>query len=180
MRLTGRTKRIVALATVTILTGFASSAWAQNPEMAGTSSGEGISGGPSTAEAQRALQNRIEQQSSGRITLLSFKPTATKFADVELENRVFCLLEFEAQVGFTEPCRWAFQSGGRPLTFNTLKPREQSALVSAMPGASHRSGGGRRKVLTPWLGLVLARDERVDSGWLWQIGHSDADVRCAR
>ena len=65
---------------------------------------------------------------------MNFKPTATKLADVELESRGFCKLEFVAEVGFTEPCRWDLQFGGRPLTFKTLKTGEQSPLASATPG----------------------------------------------
>jgi len=109
-------------------------AGAPGQDVAVTSNGTVLSGGPPPTEARHALQDRIEQESAGRITLLDFKPITTKFADVELEGRTFCEVQFEARIGFTESCRWAIQFGGRPLTFKTLKPGEQSPGVSSMTG----------------------------------------------
>ena len=102
---------------------------AQSPRIAVTSGGEIISGGPSSAEAQQALQNRIDQQSEGRIKLLNFKPTMTKL--VKQDKRGHCEFGFEAQIEFSEPCQWVIQFGGESLTFKTTKPDEAIASVGS-------------------------------------------------
>ncbi len=85
-----------------------------------TSTGEIISGGPSGSQAQRAIESRIEQQSEGKIRLINFRPIKSKFANVELDDRTFCEMEFQADIEFSERCRWSVNYRGRPLTFKTF------------------------------------------------------------
>lgn len=110
------------------------SLFAQRLNMAVTSSGEIISGGPTTEDAKKALEDRITQQSEGKILLLNFQPTNTKMANVDLKDKSYCEYGFEAQIKFLEPCRWAIRNGGKPLTFNLLKPNEQPTAFTSMPG----------------------------------------------
>src|ERR1039458_2826468 len=79
---------------------------AQSPRMMVTSSGEIISGGPILEDAKRAMVERINQQSGGKITLLTFQPKKTKLANVDLKENSYCEFGFEAQIKFAEPCRW--------------------------------------------------------------------------
>jgi hypothetical protein len=65
---------------------------------------------------------------------VSFNPATTREADVELEGRSFCQMEFTAVIEFVEPCRWAIRFGGRPLSFKCLKPGEKNSKASEMPG----------------------------------------------
>lgn len=155
-------------------------AGAPGQDVAVTSNGTVLSGGPPPTEARHALQDRIEQESAGRITLLDFKPITTKFADVELEGRTFCEVQFEARIGFTESCRWAIQFGGRPLTFKTLKPGEQSPGVSSMHGPGHRSFREKRTVLSSWIGLVYPRNERVEASRFRQVRYASGYVGCSK
>jgi hypothetical protein len=120
--------RQIILVVVLVTTGFSfSQVNAQSPRVAVTSRGEIISGGPSPAEAQQALQNRINEQSEGRIKLLNFSPTMTKL--VKQDAKPHCEFGFEAQIEFSEPCRWASQFNSEPLTFKTFRPDETSVLV---------------------------------------------------
>jgi hypothetical protein len=106
---------------------------AQRLNMAITSSGEILSGGPSSEAAQAALAERISQQSEGKILLLSFQPTKTKMATVDLKGKSYCEFGFEAQVEFTGPSRWAIRYDGKPLTFNVLESNQQATVFTSMP-----------------------------------------------
>lgn len=119
---------LVAMALMT------TSLFAQRLNMAVTSSGEIISGGPISEEAKKALEDRISQQAEGKVLLLNFQPTKTKMANVDLKGKSYCEFGFEAQVEFAEPSRWAVRYDGKPLTFNLLKTNQLSTVFTSMPG----------------------------------------------
>ena len=110
------------------------SLFAQRLNMAVTSSGEIISGGPTTEEAKKAFEDRISQLSEGKVLLLNFTPTETKMANVDLKGKSYCEFGFEAQIQFAELSRWAVRYDGKPLTFNLLKTHQPSTVFTSMPG----------------------------------------------
>lgn len=134
MNAKNQTRQIIAILALLIAIILSIQANAQIPRMAVTSSSEIISGGPFLEEARKALENRINQQSEGKISLLDFQSTKTMLANIDLKDKSYCEYGFEAQIGFSEPCRWAIRNGGKPLTFNLLKPNEQATAFTSMPG----------------------------------------------
>jgi hypothetical protein len=80
------------------------------------------SGGPSADEAKRLLQQRIQEQSEGQITLFGFRATGVKALDLELDGKPTCAVEFEAGIEFQSLGVWASGYRGKPLTFVLLKP----------------------------------------------------------
>src|SRR6185436_6737356 len=82
--------------------------------------------GPTPSEAQRALADRIAQQSEGKIILRAFKKEVALEGIMREDgsfqtSRDACTVMFEAQVEVVEPCRWATRFEGKPLAFKTLK-----------------------------------------------------------
>jgi hypothetical protein len=125
--------RTLALAAASVITCLCA---ARGQGLSGAVSQNGViaSGGPGSEAAKRALEGRIEEQAHGQVKLVEFVATGTRESDVEVDGRTFCQVEFAAQIEFAEPCRWAIRFGGRPLTFNCLKPGEHSPRASEMPG----------------------------------------------
>jgi hypothetical protein len=80
------------------------------------------SGGPSADEVKRRLQQRIEEQSEGQITLFGYRQISVKAPDLELGGKPACAVEFEAGIEFQAPGVWASRYRGRPLTFFLIKP----------------------------------------------------------
>ena len=80
------------------------------------------SGGPSAEQVERLLQQRIQEQSEGQITLFGFRQIAVKALDLELNGKMACAVEFEAGIEFQAPGVWASGYHGRPLTFVLIKP----------------------------------------------------------
>jgi hypothetical protein len=113
---------------------FLCAAHGQGLKLAVTQNGTILSGGPGTQEASQALEARIEQQAHGQAKLVEFTVTGTRESDVEVDGRTFCQVDFAAAIEFAQPCRWAIRYGGKPLTFDCLKPGEHNPQVSEMPG----------------------------------------------
>src|ERR1019366_1669192 len=80
------------------------------------------SGGPSADEVKRRLQQRIEEQSEGQITLFGYRQISVKAPDVELGGKPACAVEFEAGIESQPPGAWQSRYRGRPLTFFLIKP----------------------------------------------------------
>jgi hypothetical protein len=106
---------------------------ARSQNLAVTSSGEVISGGPSAAAAREALQTRIDLKAAGKISIASFKPTETKLVK-RGDNSTVCEFGFEAQLQFSEPSQWflrektatnsiarAFQKGEAYTAFGSVQ-----------------------------------------------------------
>jgi TPR repeat protein len=80
----------------------------------------GCSSSPSSGDGERAIQDRIKDQSEGRIKLARFEKT--NGAQGELMGLKFYALEFEAETEFTEDCKWLNGVSGQPLSFRTSIP----------------------------------------------------------
>lgn len=118
-----------------------------------TSSGEIFAGGPVASEAQQAFENRIKEQSEGKIKLISFKPTKTKFTDVELDDRIFCEMEFQSEVQVLDQCFWVINYHDRPLTFKTFP--------------SSRSNTANKSVRERAIQVERSGDKFTFSGSIW-------------
>jgi hypothetical protein len=77
------------------------------------------------------LQQRIQEQSEGQITLFGFRQISVKAPDLELGGKATCAVEFEAGIEIESPGVWASRYHGRPLMFVLLKP------FSDLTGADH-------------------------------------------
>src|ERR1019366_7819916 len=88
----------------------------------GESRGLISSGGPSADEVKRRLQQRIEEQSEGQITLFGYRQISVKAPDLEWGGNPACGFELEAEIKFQAPGVWASRYRGRPLTFFLIKP----------------------------------------------------------
>jgi hypothetical protein len=80
------------------------------------------SGGPTEDDLKRYLEQRIEKQSEGQITLFGLRQISTRILDLELCGRPVCAVEFELGIEVQSPGVWASAYRGRPLTFVLLKP----------------------------------------------------------
>ncbi|MCO5052506.1 MAG: hypothetical protein M9920_09400 [Verrucomicrobiae bacterium] len=78
-------------------------------------------GGPTSDQAKKVLQQRIQEQSEGQATLFGFRHITTRPLDLEISGKQAYAVEFEAGVEFAAPCQWASRYQGRPLTFVLLK-----------------------------------------------------------
>jgi hypothetical protein len=130
------------------------------------------SGGPSADEVKRLLQQRIQEQSAGQITLFGFRQISVKAPDLELGGKPTCAVEFEAGIEFQGLGVWASGYQGRPLTFVLLKP------FTDLTGADHWhpfriEAKGERFVMQ---GYALFTPS--ESGWaLAGFGQSSRPVR---
>jgi hypothetical protein len=73
-------------------------------------------------ELKRHLEQRIQAQSEGQITLFGLRQISTKLLDLELNGQQACAVEFELGIEVQAPGVWASAYQGRPLTFVLLKP----------------------------------------------------------
>ena len=82
------------------------------------------SAAPPVNDCKQAFENHIKEQSEGRIRLLTFKKlegTQGEVAEVEVYA-----LEYEAEVEFTENCKWLNGEGGYTPSLLTVKPVSKS------------------------------------------------------
>ena len=92
----------------------------------------GCSSKPSDGDGKQAVQNQITQDSQGRITLVEFHKSNGQLAEV---NKVKLYnMEYEAEIEFSEPCRWLTDgSFRRNYTFRTAaKPRSNLNQTTAI------------------------------------------------
>lgn len=80
----------------------------------------GCSSSPSSGDGERAIQNRISEQSQGRIKLNKFNKSDA--VQGEVMGVKFYSLEFDAEIEFTEDCKWVVGMFGQQLSFQTSKP----------------------------------------------------------
>lgn len=106
---------------------------AEGLNLAVTPAGEIVSGGPTAAEVKKALAERIQKQSGGKVSLVDVVPLKTKLADVDMNGKLYCEFNFEAEVAFAEPAQWAIRFDGRPLTFDLMSSNQQASLVAPIP-----------------------------------------------
>lgn len=104
----------------TVLVFICSIAYGDSLKLAVGSDGTILSGGPSSDQGKAAMEKRIEEQSNGKIQLLTFTALKTKRSNVELDGHLFYEMEFESDVKVLEPCLWATSYRGKPLTFLTF------------------------------------------------------------
>ena len=117
-------KIILAIATAVI----SGSLYGQGLKMAVSSSGEIISGGPTSDAAKAALEAHINFESGGKIVLKKFQPVKTKLSNQNKNSN--CEFGFEAQISFSEPCRWNIRQNDESLSFFLLKPDLPSTAPS--------------------------------------------------
>ena len=91
--------------------------------MAGALSG--CSSSPSVGDGERAVQDRIKQESEGRIKLVKFEKTNGLQAEVGGVKTY--AMEFTAEIEFTEDCKWVTGMFGMQLGFRTSKPLPKGA-----------------------------------------------------
>lgn len=75
---------------------------------------------PSAGDGKRAVLDRIQNESEGRIKLVSFKKTNGQLG--ELMGVQFYSLEYQAEIEFTEDCKWVTKMFGLEKGFRTVKP----------------------------------------------------------
>lgn len=95
---------------------------------------------PPANDCKQALENHIKEQSEGRIRLLTFKKLEGTEGEVA-EVKVYAL-EYEAEVEFTENCKWLNGEGGYAPSFHTIKPAAKSKnssnrYVTPLDNAQH-------------------------------------------
>ncbi len=83
----------------------------------------GCSSTPSASNGEQAIQDRIKQESEGRIKLTEFQKTNGQQREV-MGVKMYAL-EFDAQIEFTEDCKWITGMFGQQLSFRTSKPAAQ-------------------------------------------------------
>ncbi len=79
----------------------------------------GCSSSPSQSDGKQAIENRIKEESQGRIKLTKFQKS--NGAQGELMGFKIYALEFEAEIEFTENCKWVTGFQGSQLSFRTAK-----------------------------------------------------------
>src|SRR6266567_1546956 len=104
----------------------------------------GCSSSPSAGDGERAIQDRIRQESEGRIRLTNFQKD--NGAQGELMGFKIYRLEFTANVEFAEDCKWVTGFMGSQLGFRTTKaPAENQNALAAFTEASQNPGEIVRK-----------------------------------
>ena len=96
---------------------------------------------PTESDGQRAVQNQITQDSEGRITLTEFHKTNGQAAEV---NGVkLYSLEFEAEIAFTEACRWLLADPvNRKYSFRTAAiPQSNMNQIQTLLGHLNTGDG---------------------------------------
>lgn len=96
---------------------------AQLPQMNFSGDREGVfitAGGPSLEQAKRQILDMIDKQSEGRIVLGKIMPTKARFTNFEIDGKAFVQFGFEAQIEFSEPCKWSTRYNGHSLSFKTF------------------------------------------------------------
>lgn len=78
---------------------------------------------PSEGDGELAILDHIKTQSEGRIKLVSFHKTDGQKR--ELQGAQFYSLEFQAEIEFTEDCKWVTGMYGSNLGFRTVKVAAQ-------------------------------------------------------
>jgi hypothetical protein len=76
---------------------------------------------PTASDAQQSLQERIREQSDGRIKLVSWNADSTPF-QYELDGQKGYIAAYNAEIEFTEPCGWESRFEGKSATFKIFKP----------------------------------------------------------
>jgi hypothetical protein len=97
----------------------------------------GCSSFPSSRDAEREIQNRINQESEGRVKLVKFqKMDGTQG---ELMGFKIYALEFNAEIEFAENCKWVIGFMGTQLSFRTTKlpPKSQDGLAAFMEASQN-------------------------------------------
>jgi hypothetical protein len=84
----------------------------------------GCSSKPSTGDGKQAIQSQIEKDAQGRINLLEFHKTNGQL--VEINAVKIYSMEFEAEIEFTEDCKWVTDIMTRHFSFRTSKLVGQS------------------------------------------------------
>jgi hypothetical protein len=79
----------------------------------------GCSSNPSVGDGQQTIQNQINKDAQGRIKLIEFHKTNGQLAEINA-IKVYSL-EFEAEIEFTEDCKWVTGNFGQGLSFRTVK-----------------------------------------------------------
>jgi hypothetical protein len=79
----------------------------------------GCSSKPSAGDGKQAVQNQINQDAQGRIKLVEFHKANGQLAEINAV-KVYSL-EFEAEIEFTEDCKWVIGNFGSQLSFVTAK-----------------------------------------------------------
>ena len=128
-------------------------------------------GVPSAADAERAIQNRIKEQSSGRIGLTSFKKTDA--VEGELLGVKFYSLEYQAEIEFLAACKWNITTFGGALmdteaNFHTSRLPDKPAgelaqFTEQVTNPGTEVSKGQRATL---IGAV--RFIKKESGWVAQ------------
>lgn len=80
----------------------------------------GCSSSPSSGDGELAIQNRIDEQSQGRIKLAKFEKS--NGAQGVMNGFKIYAMDFNAEIEFTEDCKWITGRFGEQLSFQTSKP----------------------------------------------------------
>ena len=91
-------------------------------------------------DCKQAFENYIKEQSEERIRLRTFK--RLEGTEEEIDGITVYVLEYEAEIEFTENCKWLNGEGGYAPSFHTIKPAAKSKdsslhYVTRMDSAQH-------------------------------------------
>lgn len=117
---------------------------------------------PSAGDGRQAIENQIEKYSEGRIRLTNFRKTDA--TEGEFMGGKFYVLEYVAEIEFTEDCKWLNGAFGGAPSFRTSQsasgPRSESLWESINnPGVYAKRG--EELELTGEIRFV-----KKESGWV--------------
>ena len=122
--------------------------------------------GPPVNDCKQVFENHIKEQSEGRIRLLSFKNL--EGTEEEVDGVKVYALKYEAEIEFTENCKWLNGEGGYAPSFHTIKPAAKSKdsslhYVTRMDSAQHGLivQAGQRFMLAGVIHFV-----KKEAGWI--------------
>jgi hypothetical protein len=91
---------------------------------------------PSASDAQKVLETKIQNESQGRIKLVSLQKTNGQTRQIEGVNVYH--LEYQADIEFTANCKWVKSFDGS-LSLRTTPP-PANALMDSDPGPVMQAG----------------------------------------
>lgn len=124
----------------------------------------GCSSRPSKGDGKQIIQDKINNESEGRIELISFKKT-NGLEKESFDGRQLYTLEYDVVIEFTEDCKW-LQGFFSDLSFHTdLPPKKNSGFSwGGFLNSLENPGRGMKKGQRLLIKGVIDF-EKTDTGW---------------
>ncbi len=118
----------------------------------------GCSSSPSVGDGERAIHNRIIEESESRIKLTKFEKTNGQSGE-PMGFKIYAM-DFQAEIEFADDCKWVTGFGGLEMGFRTLKVQTPMDMFEANLHAGFRVSKGQRAKIS---GIIqFAKKEK---GW---------------